>query len=211
MVVRVFAAASAGDRLEALAKDLRSHPEVEVVGIGSTGNKTVEVLRTEPVDTCVFSETLADLARAIRLSTGIPLNGSPAMVVAADSISDARLVTSLAYGFDSILPVAAGPDAAARRLVEIANGQHRLSNEIPVDSLAPGLLARRLVADDPIDRQIADLVGSGLDDGEISRVTGRSIQDVRNRIESIIDANSLSTRTHLAIMRAAQIVVPDFA
>lgn len=211
MVVRLFATARTNDQLVSLARDLQSHPLVEVVGVGSTGQETVDILRNEPVDTFVFSESMADLARAIRLSVGLPLNSSPAWVVATDSMSGARLVTSLAYGFDSILPIVDDPDAAARRLVEIMDGQHRLSDEIPIGSFAPGLLARTLLADDPIDRQIADLVGAGLDDHEISRVIDRTIQDVRNRIESIIDANQLSTRTHLAIMRAAQIVVPDFA
>ena len=157
----------------------------------------------------VFSEHLADLARVIRITGHLPFGGPTAVVMAADRTTDARRVTSLAYGFDSVLPITNDPDAAAKRLREIVDGQHRLVDETPVGSLAPGLLARALVVDDPVDREIADLVGSGLGDDEIARVTGHSIQEVRNRIEGIIDANKVTTRTHLAVMRAAQIVVPD--
>lgn len=211
MAVRLFATASTGDDLSRLTAEFRSRPEVHVVGVGTTGRETVAALREEPIDALLFSPNLADIARVIRISGRIPMNSSPALVVAAESISHARRATSLAYGFDSILPTSVGAEVAANRLIEIVDGQHRLTNETPVDRQTPGLLARALVADDPVDREIADLVGSGLDDDDIARVTGRSIQDVRNRIEHIIDANRLSTRTHLALLRAAQINVPDFS
>lgn len=159
----------------------------------------------------VFSEQLADIARMIRMSGHVSPGRPPAMVIAINHASDTRRATSFAYGFDSVLPIGNGPGPAATRLLEIVEGQHRLSDEPPVEGQTPGLLARALVTDDPVDREIADLVGSGLSDEEITQVTGRSIQEIRNRIETIIHANNLSTRTHLAVLRAAQINVPDLS
>ncbi len=210
-MVRLFATTSTDDPLLEIVTSLQRHPLIDVVGIGTTGRDTVEAIRRNEVDTLVFSLALADVARAVRMSGHVPFGGSPTLVVASDSESHPFRMTSLAYGFDSVLPIADGPDAAAARLIEISQGRHRLRDSASDDAPEPGLLARVLVTHDPVDREIADLVGSGLGDDEIARVTGRSIQDVRNRIEAIIHVNDLSTRTHLAVMRAAQIVVPDLS
>lgn len=210
-VVKLFATSPPGDPLVDIVAALRSHSSIDVIGVGETGRETVEAIRAVSPDALVFADSLSDLARAIRISAGIPLQSSPTMVLAAERISRPLLVRSLAYGFDAVLPIDDTPEATASRIAEIVDGHHRLADETNLDSPAPGILSRILVTHDPIDREIADLVGSGLGDDEIARVTGRSIQDVRNRIEGIIDANNLSTRTHLAVMRAAQIVVPDLS
>jgi hypothetical protein len=34
---------------------------------------------------------------------------------------------------------------------------------------------------------------------------------VRNRVEALLFANDLRSRTHLAILRASHVVIPDFA
>lgn len=210
-MVKLFATTPPGDPLAKIVNTFQSHPNIEVVGTGDTGRDTVEALARHQIDAVIFSWSRADIARVIRMSGRVPENSSPALVVASESVSQPFRVTSLAYGFDSVLPIAHGPEAAATRLLEISAGHHRLTDEASIDSLTPGLLARTLIADDPVDREIADLVGSGLGDDEIARVTGRSIQEIRNRLEAIIHANNLSTRTHLAVMRAAQIVVPDLS
>lgn len=212
MIVRLFAATPPDDRLAGLVRDLQAHPQVDVIGVGETGRETVDAIRTEAVDALLFAEPLSDLARAIRVSAGIPIQTSPTMVLASGEVSQPLLVTSLAHGFDAVLPIDDTPDAVTRRLTEIVNGEHRLSGNMLPGALAvePGLLAQPLVTDDPLDQQVADLVGSGLSDQDIAQVTGRSIQDVRNRIENLMAINHLATRTHLAIRRAAHIVVPDF-
>ena len=210
-MVRLFATTPVSHPLTEVVESLSNHPSVHVVGISDKGLDTVDAIRSESVDVVVFAETLADLARAIRISVPIPLSALPTMVVAMETLSAPQLITSAAYGFDGILPLTKDTDASATRLNDLVQGRHRLSDEAPVETISYGLLARPLVTDDPVDRQIADLVGSGLDDDEIAHLTGQSLQDVRNRIEGIIHANQLSTRTHLAIMRAAHIVVPDFS
>lgn len=210
-MVKLFATSPLGDPLFDFVGSLGSHPDIDVIGVGETGRQTVEAIREASPDALVFADSLSDLARAIRISANIPLQSSPTMVVASENVSQLLLIKSLAYGFDAVLPLDTTPEAAARRIAEIVAGHHRLVAENLPESPTPGILARVLVTNSPVDREIADLVGSGLSDDEIARVTGRSIQDVRNRIEGIIHANDLSTRTHLGVMRAAQVVVPDLS
>ncbi len=212
-MIRLFAATAATERLSALVDDLKSHPQVEVIGKAHTGRDTFEAVRTQNFDALVMSEHLSDVARALRLSGALPEEVPPALVAASESPTPAAIVRSLAYGFDSILPVRDDSNAVVKRLTEIVDGRHRLAEDSIVADLGVphALLARTLVVDEMIDGQIADLVGAGLDDHNIALVTSRSIQEIRNRIEGLLVTNDLATRTHLAVVRAAQIVVPDLA
>jgi DNA-binding NarL/FixJ family response regulator len=213
VVVRLFATAGPSDRLAEAVESLRVHPLVDVVGIAPTGRETSDAIRNENVDALVVSDHLSDVARLIRVSTGIPLSDPPAMVVAAEQISKPLMARSLASGFDGVVALHEGSDATATRLSQIVEGQHRLIDDpsLGTISLAPGQLARALTVQDDTDRQILDLVGTGLDDREIAALAELTIQEVRNRVEALLFANDLRSRTHLAILRASHVVIPDFA
>lgn len=212
-MVKVFAATRPGMPCEDFASALQSHPEIDLVGIGVNGRDTVSALRNGAVDALLFGDEFADLARTIRLSADIPLNGSPTMVLAASEISQPIIIRSVACGFDGVVSISDKVSNTAERTVNIVNGDHRLIDEPILGQLnyAPGLLVRSLVADNPIDIEVLDLVGAGLDDHSIAATMKISIQDVRNRIESLLHTNDLQNRTHLAIARASHIVIPDFS
>ena len=77
--------------------------------------------------------------------------------------------------------------------------------------LSPGALDRRIQYANPIEIGIADLMGIGLTDQDISTAMQLSLQSVRNHIESLLNANELSNRTQLAVLRAIDWSIPDFA
>lgn len=212
VAVRLFATADPSDRLAEAIEMLRAHPLVDVVGVAPTGRETADAIRSENVDALVVSDHLSDVARLIRVSSGIRLNDSPAMVVAAEQISKPVMARSLASGFDGVVALHDGTDATATRLSQIVEGQHRLIDDPSLRTipLAHGQLARTLTVQSDTDRQILDLVGTGLDDREIAALAELTIQEVRNRIEALLFANDLNSRTHLAIMRASHVVIPDF-
>jgi DNA-binding NarL/FixJ family response regulator len=54
-------------------------------------------------------------------------------------------------------------------------------------------------------------MGIGLTDQDISTAMQLSLQSVRNHIESLLNANELSNRTQLAVLRAIDWSIPDFA
>lgn len=212
-MVRVFAATRPGMPCGNFATALQSHPTIELVGIGENGRETVSALRNETVDALLFGDEFADLARTIRLSAEISLNGSPTMVLAATEISQPIIVRSVACGFDGVVSISENVPTTAERLAKIVSGEHRLVDEPILGQInyTPGLLVRSLAVASPFDSEVLDLVGAGLDDVAIAELMNTSIQEVRNRIEALLYSNDLQTRTQLAIARASHIVIPDFA
>ncbi len=212
-MVKVFATTSPGMPCSDFVAGLASHPAIDVVGVGSDGRDTVDAIRSADVDALLFGEEYADLARTIRLSLDIPLNSSPAMVLAAADVSKGIIVRSIACGFDGLVAITGEAEPAADRLVNIVNGQHRLVDEPLLGEInyTPGLLVRTLVSGSPLDAEVLDLVGAGLDDDAIARLLGIGIQQVRNCVESLLHFNRLTSRTHLAVARASHVVIPDFA
>lgn len=213
IVVKIFAATFGADAYSEFVDSLRDEPDVDLIGKGSTGGQAVEAIRDAGVDALVFAENLADLARTLRLSAEIPLNGSPSMVICNEKNTTAHIVRSVIYGFDGFVSLDQDTSEASRRISAIVNGDKRLSDEPVVRELGiqPGLLVRGLIFANELSQQVADLVGAGLDDDGIAYSMGISVQQVRNQIELLLHTNKLASRTHLAVARASHVVIPDFA
>lgn len=209
----IFAAVPTAGPFGSFLESLRAHPSIDLVGVGTTGLETVEAIRSHPVDALLFADVYADLARVVRLSAHPPANGWPSMVLAAAQRSDSVLVRSVLYGFDEVVALDEDPSSNLRRISAAADGAERLTSGIPVKQLGVlhGLLVRDFVVSEERDVEVADLVGVGLDDREIAAVMSITVQEVRNRVESLLHANGLPSRTHLAVMRAGRVIVPDFA
>jgi len=212
-VKTVFAAAPATDPFGSFLESVRSHPGLDLVGVGTTRRETVEAMRRHNLDVLVFADEYADLARVVRMSARPTSDGWPAMVLAAAERTDSVVVRSLLYGFDDV--IALDRDAAGNlaRSTEVDDGPGTPPLESSMQRLAVlrGLLARDLVTPESRDVEVADLVGVGLDDREIAAVMSITVQEVRNRVEGLLHANRLPSRTHLAVLRAGRVIVPDFA
>ena len=212
-MVSVFVTAPGSEPFVSFMESLQSDSEVDLVGIGTTGRETVEAIRSNPIDAVIFADEYADLARAVRISARLPLNGQPSMVLAAPDRTDALVVRSALYGFDGIIVLADGRDSHARSISAVVSGATRTADDPLVLQLGipHGLLVREFVAVDEKDNQVADLVGVGLDDRAIATTMSISVQEVRNRIENLLSVNGLSSMTHLAVVKASRVIVPDFA
>lgn len=208
----VFAATPMVAPFVSFLESLRSHPSIDLIGIGTTGHETVEVIRSRHVDAIIFADVYADLARVVRLSARPPLDGWPAMLLAAAERTDAVLVRSSLYGFDEVIALDEDPASNLRRLSATFDRAAHIASEGPVKQLGVphGLLVRDFIAPEERDREVADLVGVGLDDRTISAVMSIPLQEVRNRIETLLAINELPSRTHLAVMRAGRVIIPDF-
>lgn len=187
--------------------------DLEVVGVARTGRETVEAIRTTGVDALVFSDDWTELCRAIRVSLGLASGHGPAFIVGADEPNPALIVKSALYGFDGAVPARSHPEVAIPQIFEIADGTRSLVDEPVVRELGirTGSLSRKVTLDDRLDHEIADLVAAGLPDDDIAVVLRCSVQSVRNRVEHLMNANGLTHRTQLAVLKAAVWEVPDFS
>lgn len=212
-MVNVFAAAPNTEFFGTFLDRLRAHPSIQVLGVGTTGRETLEAVRTNSVDALIFAEDYIDLARAVRLSAPLPTDGQPAMIMAASSLTDTTIVRSAFYGFEGVVALDDQPEVALRRITSAVDGTNRTADESVVKDLGVpfGLLVRDFITNDECDIEVVDLVGIGLDDRAISGILSITIQEVRNRIESLLTLNGLTSRTHLAVIRAGRVIVPDLA
>lgn len=212
-MVSVFATVPEAEPFGSFLELLRGNPKIELVGVGSTGRETVHAIRSRPLDTVIFADDYADLARTVRLSSRLPLNTRPSMVLASHEWNDPVIVRSALYGFDGIITLDGDLAEQIRRITSVVDGSDRPTDYPLMQQLGipHGLLVREFVATDERDRHVADLVGVGLDDRAIATTMSVPIQEVRNRIESLLSINGLSSRTHLAVVRAGRVIVPDFA
>ena len=135
------------------------------------------------------------------------------MVLAAPERSDPVIVRAALYGFDGIIALADDPADRLRRISAAIDGSESPADEPLVQRLGipHGLLVREFVASGERDREVADLVGVGLDDRAIATTMSVPVQEVRNTIERLLSTNGLTSRTHLAVVRAGRVIVPDFA
>lgn len=212
-MLQVFVTAPRTEPFASFVDSLRTHPDVDLVGTGSTGRELVEAIRHDPVDAVIVADEYADLARTVRLSARLPLNGRPTVLLAAPERNGPVVVRSALYGFDGIIALEDDPDDRLRRITAVVEGSERPGDEPLVQRLGipHGLLVREFIATEERDRQVADLVGVGLDDRAIAATMSIPVQEVRNRIEGLLSVNGLASRTHLAVIRAGHVIVPDFA
>lgn len=213
LVLSVFATAPGAEPFGSFLDSLRASPTVNLVGVGTTGRETIEAIRTNPVDALIFAKEYADLARTVRLSARLPLNGRPSLLLVAPERTDPVVVRSALYGFDGFIALEDDPSDWLRRITAVVDGSERPADEPLVRQLGipHGLLVREFVAPGERDQQVADLVGVGLDDRAIATTMAIPVQEVRNRIEGLLAVNGLASRTHLAVIRAGHVIVPDFA
>lgn len=185
---------------------------ITVVGTGRTGREVSTAIRGSAVDILAFPAEWSELCRTVRMSLDLPLRTRPLFVIAADRPSAALALKTHLFGFDGIVDVTAPSQDVAEQVHGLLDRSRHVSDDpaVRASGLEHGLLARTPIVPDH-DRDIADLVAGGLADDQIASLLGISIQQVRNRIERLIEANGLAYRTQLAILLTALVKVPDFS
>lgn len=211
--MNVLLCETAQSSLQNMAALLNDAPDVKVVAVARTGREALKTLNSEPIDLSIHSEDTVDLARFIRHELRDEVAESVSRVVAAEAPTTPLIVKAHQLGFDGILTVPRSSAGLTAELKAVLARQNLLSEHPIIKSLdlSPGALDRRLQYANPVEIGIADLMGIGLTDQDISAAMQLSLQSVRNHIESLLSANDLSNRTQLAVLRAIDWSIPDFA
>lgn len=196
-----------------LVKAFSAIEGIEIAGVGRTGREVAEAIKDPGIDAFAFPAEWAELSRSIRISRGLSLGEPPAFVLVATDATPPLVLKSHLYGFDGVISTSMPAERLDAKVRGILDGPDHVSNDPVVRAvgIAHGLLARVPVIGGGDDRDVADLVGAGLTDPEISDILGIDIQRVRNSVERLIAANGLKYRTQLAVLVTSLVDVPDFS
>lgn len=211
-MLRLFVGEPNPSGLGPLITAAEQRDDVEVVGVGANGKDLAHAVKTLDINALVVPHSWAELGRALRITLGSAPGTAPAYILGADELSPSLIVKTALYGFDGAVAVAADPQVALHKIDEIVRGERPLVTDELLQRLGlrHGALACEMKFVAPGDAEIADLVGTGLPDSDIAKITGRSIQQVRNAVERLLHANGLAYRTQLAVLRTASWPVPDY-
>lgn len=197
------------DSLASIVEAIEADGELELTDVVRTGTALSKVLRDGRTGLCVIAVELLDIDRVVdRHLGGI---ARPKKVVAATETPASLIVKAHQYGLDDVIAMNMERQLILRRLKQVANGESNMADHPVLRGLTPrpGVSSPvRLGEND--DPDILVLLGLGLSDDEIAMVTGATIQRVRNRIAALIELNKVRTRTHLVVMQATNLHIPDF-
>ena len=212
-MLKLFVGESKSGEFDSLVGAANSREDIDVVGVGSTGREVAQAVKSIDFNALIVPQSWAEMGRALRITLGSAPGSKPSFIIGTDELTAALVVKVALYGFDAAVPVTSDPTSALHEIAQVATSTRPLSAEPLLHQLGlqPGVLARELILVDPSDSEVADLVGSGLPDSDIARVTGKSIQQIRNVIEGLLHANGLTYRTQLAVLRSASWRIPDFS
>ena len=184
---------------------------IPLAGSSTSIGTTVDAIRSNDLDALLFSSELAHPMKSVRLT--LAQTPAPSFIAVHGRASRASLVHALACGFDGVVSLGDDPDSIVDKIAKIIDGTWTFESEpwLRELGLTRGVLARELVLDGDSDEQLVDLMGTGLPDEDIAALMSWTIQQVRNRIESLLAVNDLAYRTQLAVIRAASLKVSDFS
>jgi DNA-binding NarL/FixJ family response regulator len=174
---------------------LRSCPEIRVVGDMDVDEATVAVYITDTVDD--------DATRTMR---ALRRGDLPRLVLVATVLDEAALVSAAEVGVGGLLRRAyATPEALVRTIVKVASGQ----GEIPADLLGRlmeqlGRLQRQVLSPrgltftglTPRETEVLRMVADGHDTAEIAARMAYSERTVKNVLHDLTTRLQLRNRTH---------------
>jgi DNA-binding NarL/FixJ family response regulator len=174
---------------------LRSCPEIRVVGDMDVDEATVAVYITDIVDD--------DASRTMR---ALRRGDLPRLVLVATVLDEAALVSAAEVGVGGLLRRAdATPEALVRTIVKVASGQ----GEIPADLLGRlmeqlGRLQRQVLSPrgltftglTPRETEVLRMVADGHDTAEIAARMSYSERTVKNVLHDLTTRLQLRNRTH---------------
>ncbi|MEN9803649.1 MAG: hypothetical protein RIS41_496 [Actinomycetota bacterium] len=191
---------------------LSGRADLRILPVRSTGVEVVETLRSHPVDVVLLPMDWVDVARAIKKDVLPALATTPSLVLIAHAPRLSTRARALASGFDGVVDLAEDTEAVVAALHRITTSLTADENDFMVSDLGiiPDLLARNLSLIDQHDSEFLDLLAIGTSDEEIALAMEWNVQQVRNRVAALLDANGLRYRTQLAVAHVSSARIPDF-
>lgn len=198
--------------LDQLIDILRSDSDVASLTIARDGRQALQTLNTSPVDISLTSGHGIDFNRALQRHIDPTIAANLTKVVATNSASVPLIVKAHQWGYDDLISLDLEPSEIVPALQRSIQGESSLHNHPVVKTLhlhsVP--LHNEVQTESTDDRNIAQLIGVGLTDVEISEVLTINVQTIRNRISQILRINGLRNRTQLALMQNTTWQIPDF-
>jgi DNA-binding NarL/FixJ family response regulator len=181
--------------LVGVTSQLRSRPEVDVVGDDDLDRALVAVVVTDVVDDA-----------ALRVLRAVQRGGVPRTVLVAATLDESGVVAAAEAGASGLLRRAdATPEGLARVVVRVAAGD----GEVPSDLLARllgqvGRLQRHVLAPRGLsfsglterETKVLRLVADGHDTTEIARLVSYSERTVKNILHDVTTRLHLRNRSH---------------
>lgn len=189
---------------------LSGRPDLRILPVRTTGVEVVETLRSHPVDVVLLPMDWVDVARAIKKDVVPALKTTPSLVLIAQTPRLSTRARAFASGFDGIVDLADDIESIVAALHRITTSSSPDEDVVRGLGIIPDLLTRELVLIHPDDAELLDLLAIGTTDEDIAHAMEWTIQQVRNRVGALLDANGLRYRTHLAVVRVSSARIPDF-
>lgn len=191
---------------------LSTRPDIRMPPLRSTGVEVVESLRTDPIDAVLLPMDWVDVARAMKKDVFPALDRAPSLVLIAQAPRLSTRARALSSGFDGVIDLSVDTESLVATLHQITTPGSPSADDVAVRGLGiiPDLLVRDLAVIDHADTDLLDLLAIGTTDEDIALAMDWDIQEVRNRIATLLDANGLNYRTQLAVVRLSSARIPDF-
>lgn len=202
MTIRVVIADDHRVVREGLSYLLSQEPEIQVVGHAEDGRQAVRVVTATSPDVLLLDLYMPEMDGHEVLAQMAEAPGRPAVVVLTSATDDDDLIRALRSGATSYLLKTASAEQVVAAVRDAANG---------TASLSPALLSRfthalqqkpapdPLAALSPREREVLDLIASGLSNRQIARELGIGEQTVKSHVSSILTKLDLQDRVQAAI------------
>lgn len=199
--------------LDQLIDILRHDTGVESVNIVHDGRQALQTLSNHPVDLSLTSGHGIDFNRTLQRHIDPDISANITKVVATHSVTVPLVVKAHQWGYDDVISLNIERSEIVPALKRSLEGASSLHNHPAVKTLHLNSVPmhHELKIETTDDENIAQLIGVGLTDIEISEVLNLNIQTIRNRISQIVRLNGLRNRTQLALVQNTTWLIPDFS
>jgi DNA-binding NarL/FixJ family response regulator len=193
---------------------LRSEPDIEVVGEGSSGGEAIELTRRLQPDALILDINLPDM-NGLQVTRQLRDERSPAAVVMLTAYDDSEQVLhAFRAGGSAYCPKEVTPHRLVQVLREVVQGHYVVGDQIFDHEALQGWLDTRLVGggraylDDghetfsPLSSREMEIllqVTRGLSNKEIAGSLGISHQTVKNHMTAILHKLRVEDRTQAAV------------
>ncbi len=177
-----------------LTSMLGTQPELEVLGVSSSGEEAMETMRTRDPDVLLLDLRMPGMSGIDTLHAMARSRSRARAIVLTSFETDEDIYRAFQAGAQGYLL----KDTSLKRMVEAIVTVHSGKRYVP-GHIATRLAERMMRTDlSARELEILKLLAKGLTNKEIGRILGISDNTVRNHVNSIIDKLEVSDRTEAA-------------
>lgn len=185
---------------------LRIAPDIDVVGVCSSGAKAVEALRRTPADVVLMDVHMPQMDGVAATRAALAAAPDARVIILTSHVDDAIVGGAMAAGASGFLMKSVSPEALVDAVRAVSRGMW-IASEVPmrhVRSAAPDRPAQP--APELSERELAVLrhLCAGLGNAEIARTLFMSESSVKGYVTSVLRKLKVTTRLK-AVVRAHEL------